>query len=312
MRFQAQRPYSQSSRRSVSRLPHSDSSVAFFPARFCPCPSKRKLRDDEDDGDGGETLASDNNNTEYDCSKPRLRSAQSMSSFHVKSFPVSRCLCSNVTSSREACFRYVAQRFVAIFLIDSFPSNSLPVWVYHHNYSMETISWRLSSTLDDFDSVLQQLSRQDGIHQHISAIFPVPGFDSVIRMRGASPVTGSPAVKEAITETSLQDRWNAIHQQVGNHGMEVLCEAVLPQATAVATGTFKTFLGLQTWLILVYASLATMVFATPSTTTVRAFTTEVLVETALETLSVFVSPQNFPAYTALNLLSSRKPRQRPS
>jgi hypothetical protein len=50
----------------------------------------------------------------------------------------------------------------------------------------------------------------------------------------------SPAIKPSIDQTSqeasLEDRWSAIHQHVGNSGMDVLCQAFLPLATATKTG----------------------------------------------------------------------------
>jgi hypothetical protein len=50
----------------------------------------------------------------------------------------------------------------------------------------------------------------------------------------------SPAIKPSIDRTSqlasLEDRWSAIHEHVGNSGMDVLCQAFLPLATATKTG----------------------------------------------------------------------------
>lgn len=79
-------------------------------------------------------------------------------------------------------------------------------------------------------------------------------------------------------------------QQVGSSGMDVLCQAFLPLATATKTGALCLACDLQCLADLAYLlSLVEVIFATPSTTTMTVHTTDVAVETVFETSGVFVS-----------------------
>ena len=56
----------------------------------------------------------------------------------------------------------------------------------------------------------------------------------------ARSATGSPistSVEQQLSmEAALESKWNAIHRGMGNEGMTLLCQALLPQATEVHTG----------------------------------------------------------------------------
>jgi hypothetical protein len=57
----------------------------------------------------------------------------------------------------------------------------------------------------------------------------------------ASPAIASAQLEKRITEASLQNRWDVIFKQVSKNGMQVLCQAILPHATATKTGMSLVF-----------------------------------------------------------------------
>jgi hypothetical protein len=117
------------------------------------------------------------------------------------------------------------------------------------------------------------------------------------RFAFASPAI-KPAIEQTLQEASLEDRWSAIHQHVGNSGMDVLCQAVLPLATATRTGTSILACDLRRLTDdRCRPFSADVIFATPSTTTTTDYTTAIADETVYDTSGIFVSLSlNFSGY----------------
>jgi hypothetical protein len=78
------------------------------------------------------------------------------------------------------------------------------------------------------------------IYKFASTCFPL-GVLFFAMSVSASPAIAPAQLEKRITEASLQNRWDIIFKQVGRNGMQVLCQAILPHATATKTGVCPWF-----------------------------------------------------------------------
>lgn len=90
---------------------------------------------------------------------------------------------------------------------------------------------------------------------------------------------------------SLDNRWNVIYKQVGKHGIQQLCQAILPHATTTKTGVYLLF---QVRYVVDRLSSALVTSNTPITATETSYTTDVAYDYTTETQFEEVSRSTIP------------------
>jgi hypothetical protein len=117
-------------------------------------------------------------------------------------------------------------------------------------------------------------------------------FTALFPLFAALTAVGVLAIPAIIHERdSLDNRWNVIYKQVGKHGVQQLCQAILPHATTTKTGMYLLF---QMRYVFDRLSSALVTSNTPITATETSYTTDVAYDYTTETQFEDVSRSIIP------------------